>query len=71
LEKAKNVYVLPATFDWNDLGTWGQLHEKLDKDGQNNAVVNATVILKKMHPIISFVPMEKNSSSLMDWMILL
>lgn len=46
MEKALNVYVLPATFDWNDLGTWGQLHEKLDKDGQNNAVVNATVILE-------------------------
>jgi mannose-1-phosphate guanylyltransferase len=46
LEKADNVYVLPATFDWNDLGTWGSLHEKLDKDNQNNAVVNATVILE-------------------------
>ncbi|MEO0045684.1 MAG: Alginate biosynthesis protein AlgA [Bacteroidota bacterium] len=46
LEKALNVYVLPATFDWNDLGTWGSLHEKLDKDDQNNAVVNATVILE-------------------------
>lgn len=46
MEKADNVYVLPATFDWNDLGTWGSLHEKLDKDHQNNAVVNATVILE-------------------------
>lgn len=46
LEKAKNVYVLPATFDWNDLGTWGSLHEKLGKDEQNNAVVNAKVILE-------------------------
>jgi len=46
LEKAKNVYVLPATFDWNDLGTWGSLHEKLDKDEQNNAVINATVVLE-------------------------
>lgn len=46
MEKASNVYVLPATFDWNDLGTWGSLHEKLDKDHQNNAVVNATVILE-------------------------
>lgn len=46
MEKATNVYVLPATFDWNDLGTWGSLHEKLDKDEQNNAVVNATVILE-------------------------
>lgn len=46
MEKAKNVYVLPATFDWNDLGTWGSLHDKLDKDDQNNSVVNATVILE-------------------------
>jgi mannose-1-phosphate guanylyltransferase len=46
LEKAKNVYVLPATFDWNDLGTWGSLHDKLEKDEQNNAIVNATVILE-------------------------
>jgi len=46
MEKADNVYVLPATFDWNDLGTWGSLHEKLPKDGYNNAVVNATVLLR-------------------------
>ena len=45
MENAKNVYVLPATFDWNDLGTWGSLHEKLAKDKNNNAVVNATVLL--------------------------
>ena len=46
MENASNVYVLPATFDWNDLGTWSSLHEKLEKDDQNNAVVNATVILE-------------------------
>jgi len=46
MEKANNVYVLPATFDWNDLGTWGSLHEKLDKDENNNAVVNANVYLE-------------------------
>lgn len=46
LEHAKNVFVLPATFDWNDLGTWGQLHEKLDKDSQNNGVVSAKVVLE-------------------------
>ncbi len=45
MEKANNVFVLPATFDWNDLGTWGSLHEKLDKDENNNAVVNASVLL--------------------------
>jgi len=46
LENATNVYVLPATFDWNDLGTWGQLHEKLDKDENNNGIINAKVVLE-------------------------
>jgi len=46
MEKADNVYVLPATFDWNDLGTWGSLYEKLPKDNQLNAVVNANVFLE-------------------------
>ena len=45
MENAKNVFVLPATFDWNDLGTWGSLHEKLDKDENDNSIVNATVVL--------------------------
>lgn len=46
MENANNVYVLPATFDWNDLGTWNSLHEKLDKDENNNAIVNAKVLLE-------------------------
>lgn len=46
MEKATNVYVLPATFDWNDLGTWGQLHEKLTKDENNNGVINAKVVME-------------------------
>ncbi|WP_026704402.1 mannose-1-phosphate guanylyltransferase [Flavobacterium soli] len=46
MESANNVFVLPATFDWNDLGTWGSLHEKLGKDSNNNAVVNAVVYME-------------------------
>jgi mannose-1-phosphate guanylyltransferase len=46
MENADNVYVLPARFDWNDLGTWGSLHEKLPKDENENAVVNSRVILE-------------------------
>ena len=44
IEKSSNVYVLPVTFDWNDLGTWGSLYDKLDKDQNDNAVVNARTI---------------------------
>ncbi len=46
LEKAENVYVLPATFDWNDLGTWGSLYDKLEKNNEKNAIVNARVLAK-------------------------
>ncbi len=41
LEKADNVFVKKASFDWNDLGTWGALHDKMDKDGSGNAIVRA------------------------------
>lgn len=44
LEPSSNIYVLPATFDWNDLGTWGSLYDKLDKDDDNNALVNCQVL---------------------------
>ena len=44
LEQSKSIYVLPATFDWNDLGTWGSLYDKLDKDEDNTAVVNGRVL---------------------------
>jgi len=45
LENSKAIYTLPATFDWNDLGTWGALYEKLDKDKNQNAVVNSETLL--------------------------
>ncbi|GGW24082.1 mannose-1-phosphate guanylyltransferase [Arenibacter certesii] len=44
LEQSTNIYVLPASFDWNDLGTWGSLYDKLDKDDNGNALVNAQVM---------------------------
>lgn len=44
MENSQNVYVIPANFDWNDLGTWGSLYDKLDKDISNNAVVNARTL---------------------------
>ncbi len=44
MEHSKNVYVLAAEFDWNDLGTWGSLYDKLDKDPNGNAIVNARTL---------------------------
>ncbi len=44
LEKSDSVFVIPVTFSWSDLGTWGSLHEELAKDENNNAVVNAKLM---------------------------
>ena len=46
MEPSDNIYVYPVGFDWNDLCTWGSLHEKLAKDSNNNAVVNALTLFK-------------------------
>ncbi len=43
MEKSEAVYVLPARFSWNDLGTWGSLYDRLDKNKDANAVINASL----------------------------
>ena len=43
MEKAANVYVLPATFGWSDLGTWRSLYDKLPKDREGNAMVQGNI----------------------------
>ena len=47
LEKSDDIYVLPASFDWNDLGTWGSLYDKLEKDANANAVVNSKLVIRE------------------------
>jgi len=45
LEKADNVYVIPSSFGWSDLGTWGSAYENLEKDNHQNAVAGDNAIL--------------------------
>lgn len=44
LEKEDNVYVIRASFDWNDLGTWGSIYNEVPKDPDANAVLNARIL---------------------------
>lgn len=46
MQQATNIYTLPVDFSWNDLGTWNSLYEKLDKDTDKNAVVNAKTLFR-------------------------
>ncbi|NRB64814.1 MAG: mannose-1-phosphate guanylyltransferase [Saprospiraceae bacterium] len=38
MEKADNVFTIPSSFGWSDLGTWASLYDELDKDAQGNVV---------------------------------
>lgn len=46
MEKSSDVFVLPVEFGWNDLGTWGSLYHKLNKDKNQNATVGGSVIYR-------------------------
>ncbi|NND88646.1 MAG: mannose-1-phosphate guanylyltransferase [Flavobacteriaceae bacterium] len=59
MEKASNVYVRPANFDWNDLGTWGALHDKMTSAESDNAVVRAQSHLKDASGNMIYTSKEK------------
>jgi mannose-1-phosphate guanylyltransferase len=59
LEKAENVFVKKATFDWNDLGTWGALYDKLEKEENENAIVNAEILLNNSKNNMIFTDSKK------------
>ncbi len=37
MEKSDNVYVIPSSFGWSDLGTWNSIYDHLEKDENSNA----------------------------------
>jgi mannose-1-phosphate guanylyltransferase len=45
MEKADNVYVIPSSFGWSDLGTWASAYDNLEKDYLDNAVAGNNVIV--------------------------
>lgn len=45
MEKADNVYVMPSSFGWSDLGTWNSAYENMEKDYFGNAVAGKTVMV--------------------------
>ena len=41
MEKAENVFVIPSSFGWSDLGTWGSLYELSEKDEEGNVSLHS------------------------------
>ena len=44
MEKAQNVYVLPSSFGWSDLGTWGSLYDLSEKDDNGNVSLHSRAL---------------------------
>lgn len=45
MEKADNVYIIPSSFGWSDLGTWASAYDNLEKDYLGNAVAGNNVMV--------------------------
>lgn len=45
MEKADNVYIIPSSFGWSDLGTWNSAYENMEKDYLGNAVSGKNVMV--------------------------
>lgn len=59
LEKADNVYTIPADIGWSDLGTWASLHEVADKDEHENSVNCDRIKLKETNNCLIQLPAGK------------
>lgn len=45
MERAHNVFVIPCSIGWSDLGTWKSAYENMEKDYFENAVKGKNVIV--------------------------
>lgn len=59
MEKAENVYIIPSSFGWSDLGTWNSAYENLEKDYLGNAVASENVIVIDATKCMISAPPEK------------
>ncbi|WP_290798301.1 mannose-1-phosphate guanylyltransferase [Flavihumibacter sp. UBA7668] len=59
MEKADNVYVIPSSFGWSDLGTWNSAYDNFEKDYLENAVAGNNVVVIDATKCMVHVPNEK------------
>jgi mannose-1-phosphate guanylyltransferase len=59
MEKASNVFVMPASFGWSDLGTWNSAWENMQKDYLENAVTGKNVMIMEANRCVVHAPDNK------------
>jgi len=45
MEKAKEVYLIKAKFDWSDLGSWNTVYDHMHKNDEGNAIKGDGIVL--------------------------
>lgn len=45
MEKAQNVFLLKASFDWSDVGSWEEYYNLAEKDGSGNVLIGNSKVL--------------------------
>ncbi len=59
MEKANNVYVIPSSFGWSDLGTWASAYDNLEKDYLGNAIAGNKVMVIDAKQCMVSAPHDK------------
>jgi len=52
LEKAKNIYVMPGSFGWDDVGSWNAMERYSDRDENNNISIGNIRLIDGKNNII-------------------
>lgn len=59
MEKADEIFVFPSSFGWSDLGTWGSLHDNLQKDAYGNVCIGNNIKMYESRNCIVHTTQEK------------
>lgn len=59
MERASNVEVYPAPFDWSDIGTWDALFDIQKKDENSNVVKGEKLLLRNTHRSLVYLADKK------------
>ena len=52
MEQSSKAAVVPVTFQWSDVGSWGSLDEVAEKDKAGNVVAGRVIDLESKHSIV-------------------
>ena len=65
MERSENVFVVPADFDWNDVGDWKAIYDLHEKNGSGNVILGNAIaedskncLIKANDRLIVLVGME-------------